>query len=161
VPHFYGTVFTLFAAFYSVLGGMHSIVIGDLVKYLIMIIACVSIAIIAMLHLHGNTLTVPQGWSSPFFGKKLYLDWSHIIPDVNKKIREDGFSFFSIFFMMTFKGIIASLTGPTPNYDMQKVLSTRSPKEASKMTGFTSLFLYPVRNAMITGVVVLALLYYQ
>jgi SSS family solute:Na+ symporter len=162
VPHFYGTVFTLFAAFYAVVGGMHSIVIGDLVKYAVMVVACISIAVIAMLHLHSNTLPVPHGWRSPFFGKMLHLDWSHIIPDVNKKIREDGFSFFSIFFMMmTFKGFIASLTGPTPNYDMQKVLSTRSPKEASKMSGFMSLFLYPIRYAMITGVTVLALLYYH
>ena len=28
VAHFYGIVFTLFAVFYSVLGGMHSIVLG-------------------------------------------------------------------------------------------------------------------------------------
>ena len=162
VPHFYGTVFTLFAAFYAVLGGMHSIVIGDLVKYIIMTIACISIAVIAMIHLHGNTLPVPHGWSSPFFGKTLGLDWSSLIPDANQKIAEDGFSFFSIFFMMmTLKGIIASFTGPPPNYDMQKILSTRSPKEASKMTGFMSIFLYPIRYAMITGVVVLALLYYR
>ncbi len=162
VPHFYGIIFTLFATFYSVLGGMHSIVINDVVKYSVMTIACISIAVIAMIHLHGQTLNVPDGWSSPFFGKRLGLDWSHMIPDAAKKIDDDGFSFFSIFFMMmTFKGIIASFTGPAPNYDMQKVLSTRSPKEASKMTGFMSLFLYPVRYAMITGVVVLALLYYH
>src|SRR6201747_166105 len=36
VPHFYGIVFSLFAMFYSVLGGMHSIVLGDFIKYLIM-----------------------------------------------------------------------------------------------------------------------------
>ncbi len=162
VPHFYGIIFTLFAAFYSVLGGMHSIVIGDLVKYTVMTIACISVAVIAMINLHGQPLKVPDGWNSPFFGKTLDLDWSHIIPDAAKKIDADGFSFFSIFFMMlTFKGIIASFTGPAPNYDMQKILSTRSPKEASKMTGFMSLFLYPVRYALITGVTVLALLYYR
>lgn len=162
VPHFYGIIFTLFAAFYSVVGGMYSIVIGDVVKYIMMTLACISIAVIAMIHLHGKSLFVPAGWDNPFFGKTLGLDWSNIIPDAAKKIDEDGFSFFSIFFMMmTFKGIIASFTGPTPNYDMQKVLSTRSPKEASKMTGFMSFFLYPIRYAMITGVTVLALLYYQ
>jgi Na+/proline symporter len=36
VPHFYGIVFTLFAMFYSILGGMRSIVLGDLMKYSIM-----------------------------------------------------------------------------------------------------------------------------
>ena len=162
VPHFYGIIFTLFAAFYSVIGGMHSIVIGDLIKYAIMTVACISIAVIATIHLHGQTLHVPEGWDTPFFGKTVGLDWSHIIPDAAKKIQDDGFSLFSIFFMMmTFKGIFSSLAGPAPNYDMQKVLSTRSPKEASKMTGFVSIILLPIRYSMVIGLTVLALLYYN
>ena len=70
VPHFYGIVFTLFAMFYSILGGMHSIVLGDLIKYIIMTIGCISIAVIAMIHLHddGKSLNVPEGWTNPFFG---------------------------------------------------------------------------------------------
>src|SRR5215207_3321888 len=36
VPHIYGIVFTLFAMFYSILGGMHSIVLGAVIKYVIM-----------------------------------------------------------------------------------------------------------------------------
>ncbi len=63
--------------------------------------------------------------------------------------------------MMLFKGIFASLAEPAPNYDMQKVLSTRSPKEASKMSGFVSIILLPVRYSMIIGLTVLALLYYN
>jgi Na+/proline symporter len=44
---------------------------------------------------------------------------------------------------------------------MQKVLSTRSPKEASKMTGFVSIVLLPIRYSMVIGLTVLALLYYN
>jgi len=162
VPHFYGIVFTLFAMFYSIIGGMHSIVWGDVIKYAIMIVASLSIGIIAMQHLHGHSVNVPAGWSNPFFGWKLNLDWSKIAADANKKIADDGFSLFGLFFMMVLlKGIFASLAGPAPNYDMQKVLSTRSPKEASKMTGFVSIVLLPVRYTMITGLTVLALLYYN
>lgn len=162
VPHFYGIVFTLFAMFYSILGGMHSIVLGDVIKYAIMILASVCIGVIAMQHLHHQTLTVPQGWSNPFFSWKLNLDWSKIAAEANKKIADDGFSLFGLFFMMMLlKGVFASLAGPAPNYDMQKVLSTRSPKEASKMTGFVSIVLLPVRYTMITGLTVLALLYYN
>jgi len=64
VPHFYGIVFTLFAAFYSILGGMHSIVLGDVIKYIMMTIACISIGGIAMYKLHqaGHSLAVPDGW---------------------------------------------------------------------------------------------------
>lgn len=164
VAHFYGIVFTLFAMFYSILGGMHSIVLGDMIKYLIMTLACISIAVIAMMHLqqNGGHLAVPEGWSHPFFGWKLNLDWSSIIPEANKKITEDGYGLFGIFFMMMlFKGIFASLAGPAPNYDMQKILSTKSPKEASKMTGFVSIILLPVRYSMVIGLTVLALLYYN
>lgn len=162
VAHFYGIVFTLFAMFYSILGGMHSIVWGDLIKYLIMTVGCITIAVIAMIHLNGNTLNVPHGWANPFFGWNLDLNWSGIVDDANKKISSDGFGLFGAFFMMMlFKGVLASLAGPAPNYDMQKVLSTRSPKEASKMTGFVSIVLLPIRYSMVIGLTVLALLYYN
>jgi Na+/proline symporter len=164
VPHFYGVVFTVFAMFYSILGGMHGIVLGDMIKYGIMIVASVSIAIIAAMHLHRphTGITVPEGWLSPFFNWHLGLNWDPILKDAGKKITEDGYGIFGIFFMMMlFKGAFASLAGPTPNYDMQKILSTRSPREASKMTGFVSLILLPVRYAMIMGITVLALLYYH
>jgi SSS family solute:Na+ symporter len=162
VPHFYGIVFTLFAMFYSILGGMHSIVLGDVIKYVVMIIACVSIGVIAWQHSAGQTLAVPDGWANPFFSWQLNLDWTTIAADANKKIADDGFSLFGIFFMMMLlKGVFASLAGPAPNYDMQKILSTRSPKEASKMTGFVSIILLPVRYTMIIGLTVLALLYYN
>ena len=162
VAHFYGILFTLFAMFYSILGGMRSIVLGDLIKYIIMTIACIAIAIIASQHLHGQTLVVPDGWFDPFFNWNLNLDWSRLIPEAGKKITDDGFGIFGFFFMMMlFKGIFASLAGPAPNYDMQKILSTRSPKEASKMSGFVSVVLLPVRYSMIIGLTVLGLLYYQ
>jgi len=162
VPHFYGIIFTLFAMFYSIIGGLHSIVLGDMIKYAIMTVACIAIAIIAITHLNGHVLNVPRGWDDPFFSWKLDLDWSGIAADANKKIADDGFSLFGLFFgMMIMKGVFASLAGPAPNYDMQKVLSTRSPEEASKMTGFVSIILLPIRYSMVMGLTVLALLYYN
>ncbi len=90
------------------------------------------------------------------------MNWSNIIADANKKIADDGFGLFGFFFMMMlFKGLLASFAGSAPNYDMQKVLSTRSPKEASKMTGFVSIVLLPIRYLMVIGLTVLALLYYN
>lgn len=162
VAHFYGIIFTLFAMFYSILGGMHSIVLGDLIKYAIMTIGCIAIAAIAMIHLRGNTLNVPAGWSDPFFGWNLNMDWSGIVNEANQKIKDDGYGLFGLLFMMMlFKGVFAAAAGPAPNYDMQKILSTKSPKEASKMTGFVSIILLPVRYAMVIGLTVLGLLYYN
>ncbi|MBN2348989.1 MAG: Na+:solute symporter [Bacteroidales bacterium] len=162
VPHLYGIVFTLFAVFYAVLGGMVSIVWADVVQYLIMTISSVVIGIIAMKALAVHPLNVPDGWANPFFGARLNLDWTHIIPEVKAKIASDGYSLFSLFFgMMLFKGILISVAGPAPNYDMQKILATKSPKEAAKMSGFVSIVLNPVRYFMIAGFGVLAVLFYD
>ncbi|MBV9963322.1 MAG: Na+:solute symporter [Parafilimonas sp.] len=164
VAHFYGIIFTLFAVFYSVLGGMHSIVLGDLIKYIIMTVGCIAVAVIAIKHLHGDAskLNVPKGWGNPFFGWHLNLDWTNYVAAANKKIADDGFDLFGFFFMMMlFKGVFAALAGPAPNYDMQKILSSRSPKEASKMTGFVSIILLPIRYSMVIGLTVLGLLYFN
>jgi SSS family solute:Na+ symporter len=162
VPHFYGIIFTLFAVFYSILGGMKGIVIGDVVMYAIMTVAAFCVGGIAMYHLHGTSLAVPESWYDLGFGWNMGMDWTGIIPEVNQKVAEDGYSLFGIMFMMmVFKGVLASLAGPAPNYDMQKILSTKSPQEASKMSGFVSVVLLPVRYAMVTGFAVLALLYYN
>jgi Na+/proline symporter len=162
VVHVYGIAFTLFAVFYAVLGGMSSIVWTDVLQYSIMAVSSVVIAIIAMLALSHQQMVVPEGWHNPFFGWHLNMDWTGIIDSVNSKIKEDGYSLFSAFFMMMlFKGMLVSAAGPAPNYDMQKILSTKSPKEAAKMSAFVSVVLMPIRYLMISGFAVLAILYYD
>ncbi|GAB3255441.1 hypothetical protein GCM10027347_16540 [Larkinella harenae] len=120
-------------------------------------------AYIAIEHRSVHTLPVPDGWYTPFFNWRLDdLNWTGLMDEVNAKIASDGFSLFGVFFMMmTFKGILASLAGPAPNYDMQKILSTRSPQDAAKMSGLVSVVLLPVRYAMIMGFTVLALIHYN
>jgi Na+/proline symporter len=162
VPHVYGIIFTLFAVFYSILGGMSSIVWADVIQYVIMTISALVIAFIAMMALSTQPLVVPDGWMSPTFSWTLDMDWSNIIPEVNDKISSDGYELFMIFFtMMLIKGLLVSMAGPAPNYDMQKILSTKSPSEAAKMSGFVSVVLMPVRYLMIAGFAVLGLLYYD
>lgn len=162
VPHFYGIVFSVITMIYAIMGGMTSIVIGDVVKYIIMSVAAIVVATIAADRLAGQSLNVPEGWLNPFFGWKLDMDWTKHIAEVNQKIKDDGFTLFGIFFMMMlFKGIFASLAGPAPNYDMQKILSTKSPKEAAKMSGLVSVILLPIRYSMIMGFAVLGILYYD
>jgi len=162
VPHLYGIVFTAFSVFYTILGGMVSIVWADVIQYCIMGVSAILIGVIAMRALAIHPLIVPDGWMNPFFGWKLHLDWTSIIPQVNAKIASDGYSLFSIFFMMMlFKGILVSAAGPAPNYDMQKILATRSPREASLMSGFVSVILNPIRYILITGLAVLGLIYFD
>ncbi len=162
IPHLYGIVFTMFAVFYSVLGGMISIVWADVLQYTIMTIASVAIAIIAFNAVGTHGLSVPDGWMSPFFGRTLNIDWTNYITDVNRKVIEDGYTLFSAFFMMILcKGILLSLAGPAPNYDMQKILAAKSPSEAAKMSGFVSLVLMPVRYLMISGFFILGIIFYD
>ncbi|WP_163712276.1 sodium:solute symporter family protein [Mangrovibacterium lignilyticum] len=163
VPHVYGITFTLFAVFYAVLGGMTSIVWADVLQYIIMTISAILIGVLAMKALTVETLNVPDGWKTPFFGWRLDgLDWRGIIDQVNNKIASDGYSLFTIFFMMmVFKGLLVSIAGPAPTYDMQKILSTKNPKDAAKMSAFVSVVLMPIRYFMIAGFAVLGILYFD
>ena len=162
VPHFYGIIFTAFAIFYSLLGGMMSIVWADVLQYTIMAVSGIIIGIIAMNAVAVHGLNVPDGWLSPFFGWELNLDWSGKLTEVNQKIASDGFSLFGLFFMMmVFKGVLVSLAGPAPTYDMQKILSTRSEREAALMSGSVSAILMPIRYFMIAGFAVLGLIFYD
>lgn len=161
--HFYGIVFTIFTACYALLGGMKSIVWADVLHYLVMVVVCLSIAVMAYTALPGvDRLPVPTGWNNLFFGKELNLDWSHWLPAAAEKLKNDRFAPFGYFFaLMTAKGILASLAGPAPNYDMQKILSTRSPREAALMSMIVNVVLLPTRYLFITGIAVMGLLYFQ
>jgi len=146
--------------FYVVKGGMFSVVITEVIQYLILTISAIAIGIIAMIKVSPGTLAhfIPAGWENIFFGHGVGIDWASKIPSLNEWIINDGYSFFSLFFMMMlFKGIFVSAAGPAPNYDMQRILSTRSPKEAAKMSSLVSVVLNPFRYFMVAGLTVLAL----
>lgn len=164
VPHFYGIVFTAITTFYVMMGGMLSIVWADVLQFAIMLAAAAVIGVIAMSRVDAATLQsmVPAGWLDPFFGWQLGLDWGNLLPAVNDKIKSDGYSLFGLFFMMMlFKGVFAAMAGPAPNYDMQKVLSTRNPVEAAKMSGFVSVVLMFPRYFMIGGFTVLMIVFFK
>ena len=127
-----------------------------------MTVSCVIISIIAFNNVEPSEFkkVIPDGWENLFPEWKLSLDWSNIFPEINDKISADGFEFFSILLgLMIFKGIFSSLAGPVPSYDMQRILSARTPSEAAKMSGLTPLVLFIPRYLMITGLTVLALVY--
>lgn len=164
VPHVWGIAFTLFAVFYSLMGGMMSIVWADVAQYVIMGLAAVAVAVIAMVHLDVVDFSswLPEGWYSPGFGWTLDLEWSGKFAEFNDKIASDGYQLFSLFFgMVLLKGVLSSIAGPAPTYDMQKILSTRSPREASLMSGSVTVILMPVRYLMIAGFAVLGLILFD
>jgi Na+/proline symporter len=62
---------------------------------------------------------------------------------------------------MLFKGVLLSIAGPAPNYDMQRILSTKNPREASMMSAVVNVVLNVPRYFMITGLTILALVFYS
>jgi Na+/proline symporter len=102
---------------------------------------------------------IPGGWSDLSFGWKLDLDWSQLIPSLQQNLASDGYSFFGFFFIaMLFKGMLVSIAGPAPNYDMQRILAARTAKEASFMSAIVSMCLLP-RWILVAGITAIGLKY--
>jgi solute:Na+ symporter, SSS family len=162
--HLWGLAITAITTLYVVKGGMFSVVFTEVLQFGIMTVASLWVGIIAIQRVSPAMLdaVVPDGWRSPFFGWELGIDWSDLLEMANTRIAEDGWSWFSVFFMMMlFKGVLQSGAGPAPNYDMQRILSARTPKEAAKMSGLVSLVLMFPRYVLIAGLSVLALTFFS
>ena len=148
---------------YTVKGGMYSVVATEVLQFFIMTISCFVIGYIAYTTVSPAQIAeaVPKGWGNLWFGMDLGLDWSSTpYPLVNDKIDGDGFGLFgALFMMMLFKGVFASLAGPVPSYDMQRVLSTRTAADAAKMSMSTILVMYMPRYLMVAAFAVLGLVY--
>lgn len=159
----YALIVCIVTTLYTVKGGMYSVVATEILQFFIMTISCFVIGYIAYTTVTADQINaaIPTGWKDISFGWMLDLDWSNTqLPDVNSKIAKDGFGMFGVLFMMMlFKGIFASIAGPVPSYDMQRVLSARSPSEAAKMSFTTIWVMYIPRYLMIAGFTVLALVY--
>ena len=163
----YGLILMGVTTLYVVKGGMFSVVMTEVIQYGILSVASIAIGIIAMYHISPEMINsvIPAGWKNIFFGWHLNLDWATVNSSVASKvhafndwIKTDGYSLFGLFFgMMLFKGIFLAAAGPAPNYDMQRVLSTRNPKEAAKMSSLVSVVLNPTRYFMIAGLTIFAL----
>lgn len=164
VPHMYGIFFTSIATFYVMLGGMLSIVWTDVVQFAIMTVSGVVIAVIAITKVSPEMLQahVPAGWDTPFFGWTLDIDWSTLMPALNERMASDQYTLFTVFIMMMlFKGVFMSMAGPAPNYDMQKVLSCKTPRDAALMSGSVPVVLLVPRYLMIMGFAVLAIVFFS
>ena len=158
----YALIIVGITTLYTIRGGMMSVVATEVFQYIIMTISSIAIAVIAFNAVsHAEIIqSVPRGWDEFFFGWKMDLDWSNILPQLNEKIATDGFEWIgALFMMMLFKGFFSSLAGPVPGYDMQRLLSTKTPFEAAKMSGFTIAVLFSPRYLMIASFAVLAIVF--
>ena len=162
-PELYAITFMGITTIYVVLGGMYSVVFTDLIQFTLLTIVSFVIGFIAFTRVTPEALhaVIPNGWLDLAFTWELELDWSTLIPAANNQIMADGWNLFTIFFMMMiFKGILISLAGPTPGYDMQRILAAKTPREAGLMSAIVSVCQIP-RWFMIVGITTLALVYFS
>ena len=161
--HSYALLMCGFTALYTIKGGMYSVVATEVLQFVVMTISCVGIAYIAYTTVsHEQVMAaVPPGWDNMWFGWELGLDWRGTgFEAINARIESDGFGLFGLLIMlMVFKGIFASVAGPVPSYDMQRVLSAESPVAAAKMSMLTVAVLFIPRYLMIASFAVLGLVY--
>ena len=162
-PELYAITFMGITTIYVVLGGMYSVVFTDLIQFTLLTIVSFVIGFIAFTRVTPEALhaVIPNGWLDLAFTWELDLDWNDLIPAANNQIMADGWNLFTIFFMMMiFKGILISLAGPTPGYDMQRILAAKTPREAGLMSALVSVCQIP-RWFMIVGITTLALVYFS
>jgi Na+/proline symporter len=156
----YAIILMGLTSLYTIKGGMISVVITEVMQFTILTVTAIVIGIIAICSVSPAEIQhlIPAGWMSPFFGKTIGLDWTGVFDKVNQAIRDEGNEFFGIIFgLMLCKGLLASLAGPMPNYDMQRILATRNPREACMMNGWVTVVLMFPRYFMVAGLTILGL----
>ncbi|HXQ80615.1 MAG TPA: sodium:solute symporter family protein [Opitutaceae bacterium] len=156
----YAVILLGLTSLYAIKGGMVSVVITEVTQFTILTLTAITIGAIALFKVSPDMIAarIPAGWMNPFFGWRLDLNWDGILKTANAALHQDGNDLFSVIFgLMFFKGVLASLAGPAPNYDMQRILATRNPREASLMNGMVTVVLMFPRYMMIAGITVLAL----
>jgi len=168
-PNGCATVILLVTGIYCVVGGMYSVVLNDLIQFALIAIAAVCIAAVAMTRTTPEAIlaAVPAGWDNLWPGWQLDLDWaSKGLPALSEKLYApypdgDGYSLFGLFVSMLFlKGVLVSMAGPTPNYAIQHVLSTRSPREAALENMCMAVVSLGPRFLFIAGITVLGLVFF-
>lgn len=160
----YALIVVALTTLYTVKGGMYSVVATEVLQYGILVVSCILVVTYAVRGVDYNTLHqhLPQGWDSFWPQWKLDINWGNTFPQANQKIAEDGFVWFgALMMMMIGKGIFASLAGPVPGFDMQRILSAKKPAEAAMLSGFTNLVLYIPLFMMVSALTLIGFTYFM
>jgi Na+/proline symporter len=159
----YAMIFMGITTIYVVMGGMFSVVMTALVQYGLLTIASIAVAIIAMNQVSPDALSAvtPEGWGNIGFGWTLDTkgSWAGILDSIESQVAGDNL-FGILFVLMLLQGFFKSASMPAPNYDAQRLLATKGPRESSLMSGIVSFVVLVPRYFLIMGVTVLALVHF-
>ncbi|MEL1240746.1 sodium:solute symporter family protein [Flavobacterium flavipallidum] len=156
----YALLVIFLTTIYTIKGGMFSVVATEVLQYGIMVVAGILVAAYSFINYTDVQINsvITEEWKNVFFSTELGPHWSEKFQTFNNLIDTEGYKMFgALVGMSLFKGFFASIAGPTPSYDLQRILSTKSVKEAAYMSGFTNLILFIPRYLLIAGIVVIAL----
>jgi SSS family solute:Na+ symporter len=156
----YALIIIILTTIYTIKGGMFSVVATEVLQYCIMVVAGILVAGYTFFAFSDIEITsvISEQWKNVFFSWELDTHWDSGFQKFNDLIDSEGYKMFgALIGMSLFKGFFASIAGPTPSFDMQRILSTKTVKEAAYMSGFTNLVLFIPRYLLISGIVVIAL----
>ena len=159
----YAIAILVFTLSYLLMGGWYSVVLTDLIQFVLLTVTSLFIAYIAMTNVSREALeaATPAGWDSIWLGWKMDLDWSNHVSGLNEKIIEDNYDWFGLVIAIMFgKGLMVSMAGPTPGYGMQHQLSVRNAREAALENWWMSIVQLIPRFLMISGIAILGLVFF-
>lgn len=156
----YAILICLLTMLYSIKGGIFSIVATEVVQFIIMTVCCGVVLYIGMTTVDVAQVTafIPVGWLD--FWPKTSIDyiWPTSYEVIEKEAMQNGFKMIAgMVGLMIGKGLLASLAGPVPGFDMQRSFSSQNPKDAAKMSGFTIAVLFIPLYMMVAGFALLAI----
>ncbi len=156
----YAIIICLLTTLYSIKGGIYSVVATEVMQFIIMTICCFIVLYLGMSAVDSATVHkfIPEGWLDFWPKKEISYNWPISYPLIESETVQNGFKMIAgMVGLMIGKGILASLAGPVPGFDMQRSLSSQTPKDAAKMSGFTILVLFIPLYLMVGGFSLLAL----
>ena len=162
-PTTYAIILMSITTIYVILGGMLSVVLTDVFQFAMLTIASLIIGVIAIIKVSPEALAAvtPDGWQSIGIGRELNIHWHGLIPQIDGKIASDGYWMFGmVWMMMLTRGFFSSMAGTAPNYDMQRVLATKRPRDSALMSAMVSVLLIP-RWLLIAGITTLGLVFFS
>ncbi len=156
----YAVILCLLTTIYSIKGGIFSIVATEVLQFIILTICCFVVIYLGMTTVSIDEVNsfLPQGWLDFWPKKEINYNWGEKYQLIETESVKNGYKMIAgMVGLMIGKGMIASLAGPVPGFDMQRSLSSQTPKDAAKMSGFTILVLFIPLYLMVGGFALLAI----
>jgi solute:Na+ symporter, SSS family len=156
----YAIILCLLTTIYSIKGGIYSIVATEVLQFIILTICCFVVIYLGMTMVSTEEVKsfIPNGWLDFWPKSEINYNWPSQYQIIENESVKNGYKMIAgMVGLMVGKGLIASVAGPVPGFDMQRSLSSQTPKDAAKMSGFTILVLFIPLYLMVGGFALLAI----